>query len=59
LLARVLILVPMHFVMPFVDTGLPQLLWVLAGVALAGSYASARQAGERRAPRAEALASAR
>src|SRR5438876_10061363 len=38
LLALVIVLVPMHFVMPyFVDTGLPQLL-VLAGIALAGSY---------------------
>jgi hypothetical protein len=59
LLALVSILVPMHFVMPyFVETGLLQLLRVLAGIALAGSYASARQAGEGRARRAEALAPA-
>jgi hypothetical protein len=59
LLALVIILVPMHFVMPyFVDTGLPQLLWVLAGIALAGSYARGRVAAEGRPPRAQALAPA-
>ncbi len=59
LLALVIILVPMHFVMPyFVDTGLPQLLWVLAGVALAGSYARGRATAETRAARPEPLAPA-
>ena len=49
----------MHMVIPhFVDTGLPQLLWVLAGIALAGLYARAREAAEDRAPRAEVLAPA-
>jgi len=59
LLALVIVLVPMHFVMPyFVDTGLPQLL-VLAGIALAGSYGRERSAAEGRASRAYSFAPAR